>query len=96
MSPVPWIPASLGELHRSARPLPFPVPKSVRKLPASMAREHAWLLFACFDAALIASAGWWLDLPILYALAPLSFPVWTWVGGLPQGQALLDRLWRRR
>jgi hypothetical protein len=33
-----------------------------------------------------------LDLPLLYALAPLSFPLWAWLDGRAEGRALLDRL----
>ena len=57
-------------------------------------RRHAWLLFALADAALLIGLGMWLDWPILFALAPLSFPAWAWLNSKPEGRALLDRFFR--
>ncbi len=57
-----------------------------------IARRHRWLFCAGGDAALCVLLGWVLRLPILYVLAPLSFPLWAWLDGHPEGRALLDRL----
>jgi hypothetical protein len=58
-------------------------------------RENAWLLFATGDAALCvglaALTGW----ALLYALAPLSFPMWAWLDGRPEGRAIIDRFFGR-
>ena len=54
-------------------------------------REHGWLLFAVADAALLVGVGIWLDWPVLFSLAPLSFPAWAWLDSNPEGRALLDR-----
>lgn len=54
-------------------------------------RNHLWLLFALGDAALCVGIGSLLGWPILYAIAPLSFPLWAWVDSQPDGRAWLDR-----
>jgi hypothetical protein len=56
-----------------------------------MNRQHAWLLFAAGDAALCLAVGMLFEWPILYALAPLSFPLWAWVESRPEGRAWLGR-----
>ncbi len=54
-------------------------------------RSYLWILLAVADAALLVALGFWLDLPIFYALAPLSFPAWAWVDSRPEARAWLDR-----
>ncbi len=54
-------------------------------------QDRIWLLFAAGDAALCAGLGALLDWPLLYALAPLSFPLWAWFDSRPEGRAWLDR-----
>jgi hypothetical protein len=54
-------------------------------------RDHLWLLFAAGDAALCAGLAALFGWPLLYALAPLSFPLWAWVDSRPEGRAWLDR-----
>lgn len=60
-----------------------------------MSRQHLWLLCGFVDAALCVALAALLDLPILYALAPLSFPLWAWVDSRPDGRAFIDRLFGR-
>ena len=57
-----------------------------------MMRRYAWLIFAAGDAALCVGLGMLLGWPILYAVAPLSFPLWAWVDSRPEGRAWFDRL----
>ncbi len=57
-----------------------------------MPRQHLWLLCAAADAALCTALAALIDLPFLYALAPLSFPLWAWVDGRPEGRAFIERL----
>ncbi len=57
-----------------------------------IARQHRWLLCAAGDAGVCVLLALLLDLPFLYALAPLSFPLWAWLNGRAEGRALLDRL----
>jgi hypothetical protein len=46
---------------------------------------------AAADAALCITLGMLLRWPILYAIAPLSFPLWAWVASRPNGRAWLAR-----
>jgi hypothetical protein len=57
-----------------------------------MIRRHRWIACATADALLCAAIGALLGWPILYALAPLSFPVWGRLDRRPEGRAVLDRL----
>lgn len=57
-----------------------------------MMRNNAWLVCAAGDAALCAGIAALLGWPILYALAPLSFPLWAWVDDRPEGRAFIDRI----
>jgi hypothetical protein len=57
-----------------------------------IARRHRWLLCASGDAALCVLLAALFGLHFLYALAPLSFPLWAWLDGRAEGRALLDRL----
>jgi hypothetical protein len=57
-----------------------------------IAPRHRWLLCAAGDAGQCVLLALLLDLPLLYALAPLSFPLWAWLDGRAEGRALLDRL----
>ncbi len=60
-----------------------------------MSRQHLWLLCGLADAALCVALGMLLELRLLYALAPLSFPLWAWVDSRPEGQAFIGRLFGR-
>jgi hypothetical protein len=60
-----------------------------------MPRQHRWLICGLGDATLCAVLGWLLEVPFLYALAPLSFPLWARVDSRPQGRAFIDRLFGR-
>ena len=56
-----------------------------------MTRKNVWLVFAAGDAALCVGLAALLEWPILHALAPLSFPMWAWVDGRPEGRAFINR-----
>jgi hypothetical protein len=55
-------------------------------------RQHGWLLFALADAALIVGFALWLDWPLLYPLAALTFPAWALLDNRPEVRALMSRL----
>ncbi len=55
-------------------------------------RRHRWVACAAGDAVLCIALGALLGWPVLYALAPLSFPLWGWLDARPEGRAFLDRL----
>ncbi len=57
-----------------------------------IAARHRWLICALFDAVLCAGLGKLIGWPLLYAIAPLSFPAWAWLDGRPEGRALLQRI----
>jgi hypothetical protein len=55
-------------------------------------RRHLWIWCGLADTALCAAFAMLLKLPILVALAPLSFPLRAWVDSRQEGQAFIDRL----
>ncbi len=55
-------------------------------------RRQRWLVCAAADAALCVALAALLGWPVLYAIAPLAFPLWAWLDGRPEDRALLDRL----
>ncbi len=54
--------------------------------------RQRWLVCAAADASLCVAIGVLLDWPFLYVFGLLSLPLWAWLDGRPEGQALLDRL----
>ena len=60
-----------------------------------MTPRNAWLILAAGDAALCVVLGMLLAWRVLYALAPLSFPMWAWLDSRPEGRAWINRLFGR-
>jgi hypothetical protein len=56
-----------------------------------MMRRNAWLIFGVGDSALCVGLGMFVEWPVFFALAPLSFPLWAWFAVQPEGRAWLSR-----